>query len=302
MRRIGLLGVPSSAGARQKGQEKGPRALRKASLLEKMGTTGLDIHDFGDLPEVSYRPDSVNPRGQNLDLVVSVAKSVSDRVNGIVKEGFFPVVMGGDCTITLGVLDGVIPNKPGLGLIYFDGDVDINTPDTTVSGIFDGMGLAHIIGKGTEPLTHLGTRYPLMPEKNVLLFGYNEEAGLMDAWEKETLSTCQMMEYPVEKIRGKPRESAGRAAGELASKVDSILLHFDVDVIDDDDFPVADVPHPGGLTFDEAMEALSVFLSYQEVTGLVITEFNANRDVQGFQAGRLVEAVVNAFGTGTGNL
>ncbi len=300
MRRIGVLGVPSSAGARQKGQEKAPQALRKASLLEKIRLTGLEVLDFGDLPEVSYRPDKDNPKSQNLELVVQVAKKVSGRVNRIIQEGSLPLVLGGDCTITVGVLDAIIRNSPNLGLVYFDGDIDMNIPDTTISGIFDGMGLAHIIGKGVKLLSHVGTRFPLVPEKNIVLFGYNQEAGSIDAWETGVLSNCQMAKYPLSRIKGIAKDSAKKVVHQLENEVDSILVHFDVDVIDFDDFPAADVPHHKGLSFDETIEALTVFITSKKFVGLVVTEFNVNRDNEGLLAKRLVDGVGKALRGGPG--
>jgi arginase len=73
------------------------------------------------------------------------------------------------------------------------------------------------------------------------------------------------------------------------------MPHFDVDVIDALDLPAADVPHDAGLAFDETMGALDVFLASDKLAGLVITEFNADRDADGTQAWRLVEAVANAL-------
>ena len=76
---------------------------------------------------------------------------------------------------------------------------------------------------------------------------------------------------------------------------DSVLVHFDVDAIDCDDFPAADVPHPHGLSFDDAMSALGVFIASRKLVALVITEFNVRRDTNGVLARRLVEAVANAL-------
>ena len=152
MRKIGIIGVPSSAGARQTGQEKAPRAFREASLIEHLRSADLAVTDFGDLPEVPFRPDEQNPKAQNLTLLVEVAERVATQVEAIVREDHLPMVLGGDCTIALGVLAGLIRHKPNLGLMYLHGDIDLNTPDTTVSGIFDGMVMAHTIGKGVDPL------------------------------------------------------------------------------------------------------------------------------------------------------
>ncbi len=295
MRQVGIIGVPSSAGARQTGQEHAPRAFRQASFVEQLRLAGLKVTDFGDLLEVSFRPDPQNPKAQNLQLVVDVAKRVADQVEAVVQNGYLPIVLGGDCTISLGVLAGLIRQQPNLGLMYLDGDLDLNTPDTTPSGIFDGMVMAHIIGKGVDALSRMGPRYPLMAEENIALFGYNTEAGWIDAVETQVLESCQMMKYPSTQIQGTVKESAKEALTKLESKADSILVHFDVDVIDADDFPAGDVLHNQGLSFDDTMAALRVFVNSPKFAGLVITEFNVDRDEDGTLARRLVEAVAEAL-------
>ena len=76
---------------------------------------------------------------------------------------------------------------------------------------------------------------------------------------------------------------------------ESVLVHFDVDVIDYADLPVGDVPHDEGLSFDEAIGALEVFAGSREFAGLVVTEFNAERDGDGALARRLVDAVASVL-------
>jgi len=295
MNRVAIIGVPSSAGARRTGQERAPQSFRRAGFIGYLQSGGMNVIDLGDLPEVLFQPDQENPKAQNLQLVVDVAKSVAELVENAKCENYIPIVLGGDCSITLGVVSGLISHEPSLGLMYFDGDLDLNTPDTTPSGIFDGMVIAHMIGKGADTLAHFGPRYPLMAEEDIVLFGYNTKAGAIDVVEIEILERSQMMRYPVSQIRGKARESAREALSQLENKTDSILVHFDVDVIDSNDFPAGDVPHHHGLSFNEAMNALEVFINSHKFGGLVITEFNANYDAFGVLARRFVKAVAKTL-------
>jgi arginase len=296
MRKIGIIGVPSSAGARQSGQEEAPQLFRQAGFIENLHSVGLEVNDYGDLPEVPYQPDQQHPKSQNLQLVVEVVNRVANQVEGALRDNAIPIVIGGDCTITLGVLSALINNSPNLGLMYFDGDLDLNTPDTTPSGIFDGMVMAHMTGRGVDTLVRIGPRYPLMAEEDIVMFGYNTEAGAIDAAEVELLQQCRMIKYPVSQIQGKAKKSAMEALSQLENKADSILVHFDVDVIDFDDFPAADVPHSQGISFDEAMSALDVFITSSKFAALVITEFNAHRDPEGTLAVKIVDAVVKVLG------
>ena len=65
--------------------------------------------------------------------------------------------------------------------------------------------------------------------------------------------------------------------------------------LDFDDFPAGDVPHYHGLSFDETMSALDVFVNSRKLAGMVITEFNADRDADGALAHRLVDAVAKTL-------
>ena len=74
------------------------------------------------------------------------------------------------------------------------------------------------------------------------------------------------------------------------------MVHFDVDVIDFVDMPVADVlQHNAGLTFREALACLGVFASSPKCAGLVITELNPDHaDEAGETVTVFVQGLVDA--------
>ncbi len=268
--KIALIGAPSSAGGRLVGQEQAPRALREAGLIQSLKTNGHEVNDLGDITEVSFTPDTQHPKQQNLVRVISVLEQVAKQVGAAVTDKKWPLIIGGDCTITIGVLAALSKHYPSLGLIYIDGDVDLNTPETTFTGILDG--------------------------RNIALFGYSTQAGGIDPVETELLKVTTMDKYPLEKVTDAAGEAAISALRSLESKVDHILIHFDVDVIDHDDFPAADVPHHPGLKLEQVQEALNIFLKSDKSVGLVVTEFNASRDSDGTLARQLVDLIQTAKG------
>ena len=75
------------------------------------------------------------------------------------------------------------------------------------------------------------------------------------------------------------------------------LVHFDVDVIDFVDFPIADVPlFNKGLTLTEAIDSLAVFAASPQFAGLVITEINPDHmDEEGTGARMFVQELVRAL-------
>ena len=286
---FGLIGVPSSAGAHGPGQEKAPSALRTAGLLGALREAGLDVEDLGDLPVARFAPDRAERKRQSQSQVVKVARQVADAVASAVERELIPIVLGGDCTITLGVVAGLLRHQPDLGLIYFDGDADLTTPETTRSGIFDSMGVAHLIGAGDPDLAHIGPRFPLLEQDRIILFGFHPYEIEPD--ESRVLASSPMAKYPVTSMDGRPVELAAQARARLEERARAIAVHFDVDVMDSAEIPLADWPHYDALSFGDAMRCLSVFVGSPKLAALVVTEINPDHDPDGL----LVRQFVDAF-------
>ena len=307
--KFGLIGVPSSAGAHGPGQEKAPSALRKAGLLGALREAGLDVEDLGDLPVARFTPDGANRKRQSQSRVVKVARLVAESVGRAVERELVPLVLGGDCTITLGVVAGLLRHQPDLGLIYFDGDADLTTPETTRSGIFDSMGMSHLIGKGDPELAHIGARFPLLPQDRIILFGFHPYEIEPD--EARLLETSTMVQYPVTSLKRssgteaplawgdapgeRPVEVAAEARARLEERARAIAVHFDVDVMDSAEIPLADWPHYDALSFGDAMRCLSVFVGSPKLAALVVTEINPDHDPDGLLVRQFIDAFADAM-------
>jgi len=296
-RTIGLIGVPSSAGAHWPGQEKAPQYLRRAGLVERLEASGALVVDHGDLPVVRFWPDRAHPNQQNLARVVDIATRTANQVEAVLREHEIPLVVGGDCTIALGVITGFLRHGIDLGLMYFDGHIDLNTPATSMSGILDSMGMAHLIGVagGAEALSHIGPSFPLLSRDKIVAFGYNPAE--MNEVEHEVLARHPMLTYPLAHVQGKAKDAAAEALMQLEGRAERFVVHFDVDVIDFVDFPIADVPQiNAGLTFQDALACLEVFVSSPQFAGLTIAEINPDHaDEEGTLVTTLVNSLVNVF-------
>jgi arginase len=275
---IGLLGVPTSAGSHNAGQEKAPAALRSAGLVEQLAERGAGVRDFGDLPVARHRPAERADGVRDLGRVRMVAGQVADRVGEIRAAGLLPLVLGGDCTITLGVVAG-LARHDDVGLMYFDGDADLSTPQTSGSGVLDTMGMTHLLGGGVAALSGFGPRQPLVRADQVELFGFDPDE--LDTGEWTRLTGRNLHATPAPAVRQDPAGRAADALSRLAARSDSVLVHFDVDVLDTGAFPLANFPHFAGLTLDEAASCLGVFCRSAKFAGLVVTEVNPDHDPDG---------------------
>jgi arginase len=209
-----------------------------------------------------------------------------------------PLVLGGDCTITLGVVAGFARHDPDVGLLYFDGDADLSTPATTTSGVLDSMVVAHLLGEGAPALAGLGPRVPLLPAERLLLFGFDDPDDLGEA-QQALLARHAPAAWPATRVRevaGGPPAAAAAALAELEARAATVVVHFDVDVVDSGDLPLANFPHFGqGLTLAEALACLEVFCGGAKLGGLVVTEVNPDHDPDGRQVSRLVDGLVAAL-------
>lgn len=106
----------------------------------------------------------------------------------------------------------------------------------------------------------------------------------------ETFARRSMHRFPAKEVRGRAGEAADEALACLEGLARGFVVHFDVDVIDFVDFPVA------GVTLQEAVTSLRVFASSPRFAGLVVTEFNPDHaDERGELAARFVREVTDAL-------
>ena len=291
-----MLGVPTSAGSHNRGQEKAPDALRRAGLVERLTAAGADVQDAGDLASYEHhgapRVDGV----RDLQRVTHVAGAVAEAVADVRRRGRLPVVLGGDCTITLGVVSG-LARSCDVGLMYVDGDADLNTPDSSDSGVLDTMGMTHLLGGGTDELSRLGPRYPLVSPQQVVLFGF--DPAELDTGQWTRLVSQHLYAAPAPTVRSDPARAADEARSFLENSCDAFLLHLDVDVLDSGSFPLANFPHFGGLALPDVMTCLARFTASPRLAGIVVTEVNPDHDPEGRLLRELVDSLVGCLARST---
>ena len=88
-------------------------------------------------------PDRDHPLAQNAGQATASLRQLADRLEPLLARGDLALVLGGNCTIVLGVMAALRRlGADAPGLLYVDRHYDINTPETTTDGALDWMGLA----------------------------------------------------------------------------------------------------------------------------------------------------------------
>jgi arginase len=281
-RRVGVIGVPTSAGAFAPGQEQAPKALRGAGLVTLLRDGGVEVSDYGDRETWRWRPDRERPYAQNLGKVIEIVDDTAARVVESILAGEITLVLGGDCTVGIGTVAGHTERSDGVGLIYFDLHADLNIPTSATPGALDWMGMAHMLGDdGAErELVEVGPRAPLLaPEQAVLLAWGPDQAR---PHERETIEGRRLETIPVDEVRADPAAAAGKALDSITARADRLLVHFDVDVVDFTDTPLSEnTGRNEGIAYEQAAAALAVLLASPALAGVTVTELNPSHVEEG---------------------
>ena len=290
----GVLGVPSSVAAHWPGIEQGPAALREAGLLETLRAHGVRVADHGDLAVTRWTAERVDGRPNAWRQVVDVVAAARSAISEVVLADQAPLVLGGECTLAVALVAAVIERYGEVGLIYVDGGQDLMIPvDHPHEPILDAMGVAHMLDlPGCVPeLAGIGPRRPLLQPTDVAFVGFGDDEedvhGLVPA---PRLRGAEVIADPV---------AAGRRAlAALAHR--HLVVHFDFDVLDALELPLADIATYGtGMRLDHVAPLLRTLVADPRVVGMTLVEANPDHDPDGASIRRLVTAVGAALAAST---
>jgi arginase len=224
-----------------------PWALRDAGLPAELTAAGHEVIETMLMSESAF-PDEL-PSGFEL------AAEIADQVREAQAKGEFPVVLCGSCAVAaIGTVAGLGANT---GVAWFDAHPDLMTPETTTSGLFEGMALACAGGAAWRSMCI-------------------EHAGLTPVrWADVVLVGARDIEQPeADIIAQNAIPVIGR--GESDVIVDRLnasartYVHLDMDVHDPSSVPARHFPVAGGLKAGDVRALLQAVprLAALSVTGL----------------------------------
>jgi arginase len=287
----GVLGVPSSVAAHWPGIEQGPAALREGGLLEMLRAHGVRVGDHGDLPVARWTADRNGDQPNAWRQVVQVVDAARSAISNVLLAGRAPLVLGGECTLTIALVARVVEQYGEVGLIYVDGGQDLMIPvDHPHEPILDAMGVAHMLDlPGCVPeLAGIGPRRPLLQPADVAFVGFGDaEEDVHGLVPSPRLRDAEVIADPV---------AAGRRALRAVPHR-HLVVHFDVDVLDALDLPLADIATYGtGMRLEHVEPLLRTLVANPRVVGMTVVEANPDHDPDGTSVRRLLAALASALG------
>jgi len=289
-------------GQDRRGVDMGPSAIRYARLQAALEELGYPVTDLGNaatpIPELMTKgevaTEARNKEGEvrHLGAVRDVCLRVAERAEDMVAEGFFPIFLGGDHSISIGTVSGVARSFERTGVIWLDAHADFNTPQTSPSGNIHGMPLSVLTGRGHPELVGIGGGDASVRTEDVVILGLRS----VDVEERLMLREAGVRVYTMKEIDAYGVASIVRRAIRDLSHLDRIHLSFDLDVVDPDVAPGVGTPVRGGLTYREAHLVMELVNEAEIVTSLDIVEINPILDYSNETAELAVELAASLMG------
>ena len=287
MARLAILDAPLDCSGAGRAEQDAPAALRAAGLIERLG--GRDAGEADARIGDSRRDPETGVIGA-AD-VRRAAVVIAARLRELLDAGELPVVVGGDCTLLLGVFQAL---PRGSGLWFVDGHADFFDGESSPTGEAADMDLAILMGHGPPGL--LEDDGPLVDPAAVALLGHRPDDLHPDvALENARLDPAiRALTAPAIRERGAARVGE-EAAAQLARR--PAWLHLDLDVLDEAALPAVSYPQSRGLDWDEFVELARPLVAAPNLLGVSVADFNPDRDPDGGDAARVVDALAALWST-----
>lgn len=254
------------------GTDYAPSILREAGLLKNLVQLGWTVEDLNDLDFTNVDVDvdlgagpfsgqthtQNHSNAKNSQHVGQGCQMLANVVEQKAVENKFPLVLGGDHSIAMGSLAGILRARPRTGVLWIDAHADLNTPDTSESGNMHGMPLGMLIEEmGVDHATIPGCEWlaepnaPRLKPDSLVYIGLRD----IDIAERKTIRELGILAFTMFDIDKLGIGKVMDLAISHLMKNDNdrpIHLSYDIDAVDPAFAPATGTSVRGGLTFREA--------------------------------------------------
>ncbi|QWW67488.1 arginase [Rhizobium sp. WYJ-E13] len=295
-RSVTLIGVPLEEGSGRRGAGMGPTALRIAGVDKALIDLGHDVVDVGDLNVVPARDLPNHAKAHNLRTVGAYTRALEAATYDAAKSGRFPLILGGDHSLSMGSVSGMARYAAEKGrplfVLWLDAHSDFNSPETSPSGNIHGMPVAFFCGLA-EFAEILPKDRPFVDPKKVFQVGIRS----VDAAERQEIRKHGVNVFDMRSLDEQGVAVILRQILETIEKANGLLhVSFDVDFLDPDFAPGVGTTVPGGATFREAHLIMEMLSDSGLVSSLDLVELNPFLDDRGKSARIMVEMTASLFG------
>ncbi len=265
-----VIGAGSDLGVHIDGSNLGPVQLindlkgfyKGESLSLNQDESIIKSRNLSDRRKNEYEIDKFNTKLYNMILEK-------------IKEEYFPILIGGDHSVSVASALASAKTKNNIGIIWIDAQTNYNTFETTVTGNIQGLSLSAITGYKNHELRYFYDGNIIQPSKTVVI-----GARGIDEAEKENIKYSGITVFTTNDIKEKGIETIMEEAFKIAGeKTEGIHISYDLDIIDPEIAPGVSIPEFDGIKEEDAMKINELIIKHMdEVISYDLVEFNPLRD------------------------
>jgi agmatinase len=236
---IVILPVPFDATSTWiKGADRGPDAILEASA-------NMELYDIETDSEVYLRGIYTSEPVIEEKSPEELAVKVRQKVKGFLDDGKFVVTLGGEHSVSIGVVQAFAEKFPGVSVLQIDAHTDLR-PEYEGSRFNHACVMARV--RELCPIIQVGIRS-------------------MDVVEKPYVSPGRI--YYAKDIAGRDHSWMDEVIEKLS---DQVYVTIDLDGFDPSILPATGTPEPGGLSYYEVTGLLRKLIERKQMVGFDVVE------------------------------
>lgn len=281
-----IIGAPMTFGQPYVGTDVGPEKLLALGLASKLRQ--LDWHvceptlalQFEAVDDKEEKP--AHPTAKNVRSVGAGTKILAETVHQTLTRNHFPLILGGDHSIGIGSLAGILRHAPDTGILWIDAHADLNTPGLSESGNLHGMPIGLLMKDAIDKTNTQDTtatlpglewlsEYPQLSPNQIVYIGLRD----VDEAERRLIRDMNIKAFTMTDI---DRYGIGAVMEEALLHLKDRPLHlsYDIDAVDPQHAPATGTAVRGGLTFREAHYVAEAAALSQRLRSAEMVELNPN--------------------------
>ena len=225
------------------GTKNGPKEIIKASHQVELYDEELGCEPYKKIGIKTLKPFKINKN-------IHKALSQIEKINKIIlQNNIFPLVLGGEHSITPGCIKPFVEKYKNICILHFDAHADLRNS-------YNG-----------EKLSHASAIRRCLDHKNVSVISF----GIRNI-SKEEIPFLKKNKKRINIFWAKDKSKWNMKKFKKIIKNKNVYLSFDVDGFDLSLMPATGTPEPGGLFWDETLQIIKIAFKNSNIVGADVNE------------------------------
>jgi arginase len=273
---VSLVSIPLAIGQPYVGPDTSPNLLKKNGLLQLLGDCGWRVDQMPDVLEVTSNDvgsiDMSNLNAKNCASIGATCEVAAKVIYEKAMDDNFILILGGDHSIPIGTIPGLMKARPNTGVVWVDAHADINVPKSSPSGNMHGMPVSFLMG-----LVEEAKKYPSMSwfeaclkPQDLCYIGLRD----LDTPEKELIRSLGIKAYSMYDVDRLGIGMVMEQTKDYFADKSHLHMSYDIDALDPFFAPSTGTAVRGGLTFREGNFICESLCETGKLASLELVEVN----------------------------